>query len=114
MDLWLNIVLIAGPLVLGVYLSTVQGITGRTAMVVWIMCLFICVSGGYRVIRKKKEEEKETKAKRYYRQLQERQVLYSRGLPIAYVNGLGKSPILKHSFNMGQKYEKESKFEEAI
>ena len=111
MDLWLNIILIAGPLVLGTYLSTVQGITGRTAIVVWIFCVVICVAGVCRLIRKKKEEESEVKAERYCRQLQDRQELHSRDLPIRYVNGLAENPILKHSLNMGERYEEESKFE---
>ena len=31
-----------------------------------------------------------------------------------YIGALGENPLLKHSFNMGQKYEKELSFREAI
>jgi len=112
-DLWLSIVLIVGPLVLGTYLSAVQGITGGTAMVVWAICLFICVCGGYRVVRRRKEEIEEDEAKRYYRRLQEKQILYSRDFPMPYVDGLGENPLFEHSFSMGQRYEEESRFSEA-
>ncbi|GAH47290.1 unnamed protein product [marine sediment metagenome] len=110
MNLWLNIVLIVGPLLLGTYLSTVQEITGSVKMAVWIVCLFICISGVYRVIRERDRENKE----RYYHQLQQRQELYSRGLSTSYINGLGENPVLQYSFNMGQRYQKESKYNEAI
>lgn len=83
-------------------------------IVVWIICLFICICGVYKAIKENREEEKEAKDKEYYRQLQERQDLYSRGLPTPYINGLGENPLFKHFFNRGQRYEKESKFKEAI
>lgn len=114
MDLLLSIVLIAGPLLLGTYLSIVQEITGGTEIVVWIICLLICVAGGYRLIKGKKREEQEAEDKRYYQGLLERQELRGRDLPTPYINGLGENPLLKHSFDMGQRYEKESKFNEAI
>lgn len=113
-DLWLNIVLIAGPLVLGTYLSTVKGIPRRTKKIAWVVCLLICLGAVYGVIRERKGQEQKVRVEEYYHQLHERQELYSRGLPRDYVGGLGKNPLLKHSFNMGQKYEREFKFKEAI
>ena len=113
MNLGLNIVLIVGPLVLGTYLSTLN-IPIIPKIIIWIICLFICFCGVYKAIKEKKEEEKEAKNKGYYHQLQERQELYARGLPIPYINGLGENPLLEHFFNEGQKYEEKSKFKKAI
>lgn len=114
MDLWLNIALIVGPLLLGTYLSTLKKATRRTKIVVWIICLIICICGVIQLVIKKQKKWKEVESVNYYRNLQERQELFSKGLPLSYVNGLGKNPLLKHSFDVGQEYKKESKFKKAI
>lgn len=68
----------------------------------------------YGAIKHRQGVEEETKAKEYYRQLQERQELYSRGLPKDYIGTLGENPLLKHSFNMGQMHKKEFEFRQAL
>ena len=113
MNLVLNIILLVGPWLLGTYLAIVN-MPIRQKIIAWVICLFICICGVYRVFIKKKGKEKEGREEDYYRHLLERQELYAKGRLITYVNGLGETPLLKDFFNTGQTYQKESKFKEAI
>jgi len=113
MSLVLSIILVVGPLILGIYLST-RGIPRRTKRVVWIICALISLSGVILLARQETGRRRESKTREYYRQSQERRELYSKGLPTRYVDGLGENPLLKHSFKEGEKYEKEYKFDQAI
>ena len=83
MDLWLNIVLIVGPLVLATYLST-REIPRKTKIVVGIICLFICLCGVYGATKEKKAEEQEAKEQKFYRPLLEEIYLCMRHLKIPY------------------------------
>jgi tetratricopeptide (TPR) repeat protein len=114
MDLWLKFVWIIGPLILATYLSTRENITRRVKIIVWAICVAICISGASLLVKEKVEKGKETEITQFYRNLLERQELHTKGLPIPYIDGLGEHPLLKHSFNEGQKYGKEFKFKEAI
>ena len=114
MNLWLNIILIVGPLFLATYLATVKKITRRTKRVVWVICLIISISGVILLVKEKKEKEQEVVSVKYYHQLQERDELFNRGLLQSYIDGLGETPLLKHSFRIGQEYEKETKSQQAI
>jgi tetratricopeptide (TPR) repeat protein len=118
MSSWLNIIYIVGSLIISVYLSTLQAITGEVKIIVWVICLIICVSGGYGLLKgkqeEKKKEESQKKETEYQRTLLEKQEMREKGLPAEYVNGLGQNPLLKHHFNNGKKYEKEYRFKEAI
>ncbi|MDY6857400.1 MAG: tetratricopeptide repeat protein [Thermodesulfobacteriota bacterium] len=113
MDLFLSIVLIAGPLLLGTYLST-RDIPRRIKRMTWIICLIICILGAMKLIRDMQEKRENSKIKQHSMHLLERQELRSQDYPERYINGLGENPLLKHHFFEGQRYEKESKFREAI
>lgn len=113
MNLVLNIILVVGPLIIGIYLS-IRGIPRRTKTVVWILCALISLCGVILLAKQEAERRRESKATEYYRQSQERRELYSKGFPTRYLDGLGENPLLKHSFEEGERYEKEHKFDEAI
>jgi tetratricopeptide (TPR) repeat protein len=114
MELWLNVIIIAGPLVLGTYLSIQKNWPLTKKIVIWIICLSISSVGVIGIIKQQKEEKEKEKKEKYYHQLQEKQELRGRGLPEKYIDGLGENPLLKHFFNNGQNYEKEYKFKQAI
>jgi len=113
MDLLLRIIWILVPLLLGTYLST-RSIRKRIKIVTWIICLIVSVAGVLTLVQGAAEKKKKDDATKYYQQLSERHELHDRGLPTAYIDGLGENPLLKHFFNEGQKYENEYKFKEAI
>jgi len=103
----------AAPLLLATYLSTINLLT-ETKIMVWVICILICIYGVYKTSIDLRKERKEDKAKEYYYQSIEKAELFGRGFPEKYVDGLGKNPLLKHSFNNGEKYEQEGKYNKAI
>lgn len=111
MGLWLKIILIVGPLLLGTYVSTVKKITRKTKVIVWIVCLIICISGVSLSVKEKVEKEKESKVINYYQDLIEKQELYHKNLPQDYINEIlgEKNPLLKHFFLSGLMEEKGEK-----
>ncbi len=114
MTTWLRILLIAGPLPLGIYLSTVEAIPAEGKIVAWIVCGLICISGVILTLKEEADKRKQSKETTYGLYLAQRGELRDSGLPTAYVNGLGENPLLEHSFNEGRKHENESRFKEAI
>jgi len=113
LDLFLSIVLIVGPLLLGTYLST-RDIPRRIKRATWIFCLIICILGMMKLIRDTEKKKEDSKTKQYSMRLLERQELRSQDYPEKYINGLGENPLLRHHFFEGQRYETESKYREAL
>lgn len=100
-------------LVLTIYLST-RKIPRKAKIVIWIFCVLIIVCGVLLLVKEVQDREKEAKSTDYYQNLGERQELFGRHLPLSYIDGLGESPLLKHYFNEGKKYEKRLQFTKAI
>lgn len=114
LELIINVFLMIAPIVLGVILSIVKNLTNATIVIVWAICLAICFLGLIKEIKRRKKEQTAFKKQEYYLQSQERMELFSCGLPPSYVDSLGENPLAKHSYILGQSYEKESNFLEAI
>jgi tetratricopeptide (TPR) repeat protein len=113
MNVLLDILLIVLPAVFGVYVFFLN-IPTTPKILVWIICLIFSVFGVYRVIQEQREKKREARERQYQTQLLEEQKLRDLGRPQLYINGLGKSPLLKDSFNRGQEYEKKNQFQKAI
>jgi tetratricopeptide (TPR) repeat protein len=115
MNMWLllDIVVIAGPLIVATYLST-RKIPKRTKIWIWIICGLICVGGIAQSIKKEAVQTRVARENRYIGQLLEEQKLRDLGRPQTYINGLGDNPLLKHFLNEGRRYEQQNKFYEAI
>jgi len=110
----IKIVLIIGPLLLGTYLSTLQNLTDNIKIIIWVICLLICVCGISGGIKKEKKEKRDDRKNYYKQRLSERHESFRIGKPISYINGLGENPLLNDSFNEGKKYQEKYKFKEAI
>src|SRR5665648_770815 len=66
------------------------------------------------IIKDKKAKEEKSKSEKPYNRLYERQELFNRNLPRTLIDTLERNPLSVDSFQTGQRYEKEYKFEEAI
>lgn len=80
----------------------------------WFIFAVLCVLTVHEVRKRETGDRKLIEGKKYDRGLRERTVLLLEGKPATYIDGLGESPLLKHFFNEGQRYQKEYKFKEAI
>lgn len=113
MTVLLDILLIVLPMVFGIY-AFFLNIPTTPKILVWIICLIFSVFGVYRVINQDRDKEREAREREYQTQLLEEEKLRDLGRPQEYINGLGEAPLLKDSFNMGQRYIKENQLQKAI
>jgi len=115
--LFINIIIIILSTFLFIYLSllTIERKKGTKILIIVILAGLILVgSEVFILIKNRNEELKSAKKIEETYQLAQRGEASRLGLPQSYIDSLQKDPLLKHSFNVGQKYEKEYKFEEAI
>jgi len=103
--------------ILSIYLNTLNIKRKKKNKILGIaifVAIIIVCSSSYKLIKERNEELKSAiKIEETY-QLAQRGEASRLGLPQSYIDSLQKDPLLKHSFNEGQKYEKEYKFAEAI
>jgi len=114
LDLLINFVSIAGPLIFAVCLSALKNIPTGMKIGLWVFCALILIFDLYLIIKDKKNKEEKSKREKLYNRLYERQELFDRNLPGTLTEALKKNPLLEKSFLSGKKYENEYKFEEAI
>jgi tetratricopeptide (TPR) repeat protein len=114
MNLLINIISIAGPLIFAAYLFALKNIPKEMKIGLWIVCALIIIFDLYLIIKEKKNKEEKSKREELYNRLYERQELFDRNLPGTVTEVLERNPLLKKYFDSGQKHEKEYKFEEAI
>lgn len=103
--------------ILSIYLNTLNIKRKKKIKIlgiaIFVAIIFVC-SSSYKLIKERNKESKSAiKIEETY-QLAQRGEAFRLGLPQSYIDSLQKDPLLKHSFNEGQKYEKEYKFAEAI
>ena len=113
MDLLIDIIVVVGPLILGVYLST-RDISKRAKTVVWIICILVSASQIYRIVHEKETEKREGLKQEYNTYLLERQDLRASGHPQEYIDGLMDNPLTSHHLEEGQKYEGRAEYDKAI
>jgi len=114
MNSLINFISIAGPLIFAAGIFVLKNITAEMKIGLWIVCALILIFDIYLIIKDKKNKEEKSKREELYNRLTERQELFDRNLPGTVTDVLERNPLLKESFRLGQKYEKEYKFEEAI
>jgi len=114
MNLFINIVSIAGPLIFAVCLFALKNITTEMKIGLWIVCALILIFDLYLIIKDKKNKEEKSSREKLYNRLYERQELFDRKLPGTAIDILERDPLLNKYFRSGQKYEEEYKFEKAI
>ncbi|HER23564.1 MAG TPA: tetratricopeptide repeat protein [Candidatus Atribacteria bacterium] len=114
MNLFINIISIAGPLIFAAGIFMLKNISSEMKIVLWVICALILIFDLYLIVKDKKNQEEKTKREELYNRLNQRQELFDRNLPGTLTEVLERNPLLKKSFLSGQKYEKEFKFEEAI
>ncbi len=114
MDLLINIISIAGPLIFAACVFALKNIPTEMKIGLWIVCALILIFDLYLIIKDKKNKEEKSKREELYNRLYERQELFDRNLPGTVTEALERNPVLKKSFLSGQKYEKKYKFKEAI
>ena len=115
--LFINIIIIILSTFLFIYLSllTVKRKKGTKILIIVVLVglIIVCLEV-FILIKERSKELKKEKIDKETFQLAQRGELFHRNLPQSYIDSLQKDPLLKHSFNEGQKYEKEYKFGEAI
>jgi tetratricopeptide (TPR) repeat protein len=114
MNLLLNFISIAAPLIFAAGLLKLKNIPTEMKIGLWAVCALIIIFDAYLIIKDKKAKEKKSKREALYNRLYERQELFNRNLPRTLLDTLERNPLLVDSFQTGQSYEKEYKFEEAI
>jgi len=102
---------------LGIYLNTLNIKRKKKIKIlgiaIFVAIIFVC-SSSYKLIKERNEELKSAKKIEETYQLAQRGEASRLGLPQSYIDSMQKDLLLKHSFNEGQRYEKEYKFAEAI
>src|SRR5665648_542546 len=114
MNSLLNFISIVAPIIFAAFLFKLKNITMEMKIGLWAACALIIIFDVYLIIKDKKVKEKKSKRKDLYHRLYERQELFSRNLPRTLIDTLEGNPLLVDSFQTGQRYEKEYKFNEAI
>ena len=114
MNSLLNFILIVAPIIFAAFLFTLKNITMEMKIGLWAVCALIIIFDAYLIIKDKKAKEEKSKKKKLYNRLYERQELFNRNLPRTLIDTLERNPLLVDSFQTGQRYEKEYKFNEAI
>jgi len=101
-------------IIFAAFLFKLKNITMGIKIGLWIICVLIIIFDLYLIIKDKKNKEEKSKREKIYNRLYERQELFNRNLPRTLIDTLERNPLLVDSFQTGQRYEKEYKFEEAI
>ena len=114
MNSLLNFISIVGPIIFAAFLFTLKNITMEIKIWLWAACALIIIFDAYLIIKDKKTKKEKSKREELYNRLFERQELFNRNLPKTLIDTLEKNPLLINSFQIGQRYEKEYKFKEAI
>ena len=114
MELLIEIILVAGPLILSILLSTRKNISRRLKTTVWVICLFICGVGIYKIVPERIAKKEESLKEQYKVYLLEREELRESGHPQDYINGLLDNPLTSHYLKEGKKYETKFKYNKAI
>ena len=114
MNSLLNFISIVAPIIFAAFLFKLKNITMEMKIGLWIICALIIIFDLYLIIKDKKAKEEKSKREKPYNRLYERQELFNRNLPRTLIDTLERNPLLVDSFQTGQRYEKEYKFEEAI
>jgi tetratricopeptide (TPR) repeat protein len=114
MNLLSNFILIVAPIIFAAFLFKLKNITMEMKIGLWIVCVLIIIFDLYLIIKDKKNKKEKSKREKLYNRLYERQELFNRNLPRTLIDTLERNPLLVDSFQTGQRYEKEYKFEEAI
>ncbi len=114
MNLLLNFISIVAPIIFAAFLFKLKNITMEMKIWLWAVCALIIIFDAYLIIKDKKAKEKKSKRENLYNRLYERQELFNRNLPRTLIDTLERNPLLVDSFQTGQRYEKEYKFNEAI
>ena len=102
---------------LGVWLNTLnikREVKNKILGIAIFVVIILVGSEVFILIKDRNEELKSAKKIEETYQLAQRGEASRLGLPQSYIDSLQKDPLLKHSFNVGQRYEKEYEFEEAI
>ena len=110
---YIYIVIIILTASLNIYLNT-RTIERKKRIIANLVSLIIVCLSIFLFIEIRNEESKSAKKIEETYQLAQRGEAFRLGLPQSYIDSLQKDPLLKHSFNVGQRYEKEYKFTEAI
>src|SRR5665648_1036317 len=114
MNSLLNFISIVAPIIFAAFLFKLKNITMEMKIGLWSICALIIIFDLYLIIKDKKAKEEKSKREKPYNRLYERQELFNRNLPRTLIDTLERNPLLVDSFQTGQRYEKEYKFEEAI
>ena len=114
MNLFINIISIAGPLIFAAGIFALKNIPAEMKIGLWIISALIIIFNLYLIIKDKKNKKEKSKREELYNRLYQRQELFNRNLPGTVTDALERNPLLKESFRSGQKHEKEYEFEEAI
>jgi len=76
MNLLINFISIAGPLIFAVYIFTLKNITMEMKIWLWVICALIIIFDAYMIIKDKKTKEEKSKREEIYNRLYERQELF--------------------------------------
>jgi len=114
MNSLLNFISIVAPIIFAAFLFKLKNITMEMKIGLWAVCALIIIFDLYLIIKDKKAKEEKSKREELYNRLYEKQELFNRNLPRTLIDTLERNPLLVDSFQTGQRYEKEYKFEEAI
>src|SRR5665648_291897 len=114
MNSLLNFISIVAPIIFAAFLFKLKNITMEMKIGLWAVCALIFIFDAYLIIKDKKAKEEKSKSEKPYNRLYERQELFNRNLPRTLIDTLERNPLSVDSFQTGQRYEKEYKFEEAI
>ena len=114
MNSLLNFISIVAPIIFAACLFKLKNITMEMKIWLWAVCALIIIFDAYLIIKDKKAKEKKSKREDFYNRLYERQELFNRNLPRTLIDTLERNPLLVDSFQIGQRYEKEYIFKEAI
>jgi tetratricopeptide (TPR) repeat protein len=102
------------PIIFAAFVFKLKNISMEMKIGLWIICALIIIFDLYLIIKDRKTKEEKSKREELYNRLNERQELFNRNLPNTLIDTLKKNPLLVDSFQIGQRYEKEYKFEKAI
>lgn len=114
MNLLINIISLAGPLIFAVLIFALKNIPLEMKIGLWAISALVLLYDLYLIIKDKKNKEEKSKREALYNRLYQRQELFDRNLPGTLSEVLERHPLLKESFLSGQKHEKAYEFEEAI
>jgi len=106
-------IIFIGSLLIATYLSLATLLSKTGLIIVWT-AVFLIIMAEIFVLYLQKKETRQEYNWNYYEKLWLKQKPRGLGLPEPYINGLPQNPSIKHAFKAGQKYEKASKYQDAI